>query len=118
MDAQMERMEASGLRSHPSRTASLAPHSIIFERVTDMKYILILSIIAASLGSCAIVPAGYGDSRDRYYHYHDGYDRDRGYSRGDDDYRYLDYNRGRELPRYSYRDDRGNQGYPYGEHRS
>jgi len=59
-----------------------------------MKYILILSIIAASLGSCAIVPAGYGDSRDRYYNNHDGYDRDRGYSRGGDNYRERNYSRG------------------------
>jgi hypothetical protein len=113
----MERMKASGLPSHPSRTASLAIQSIILERGTDMKYILILSIIAASLGSCAIVPAGYGDSRDHYYHYHDGYDRDRGYSRGDDNYRYRNYNRGDGNYRdYSYSDDRGNQGYPYREH--
>jgi hypothetical protein len=63
-----------------------------FERRTDMKYILILSIIAASLGSCAIVPAGYGDSRDRYYRNHDGYDRDRSYGQSDDKYRNRNYN--------------------------
>ena len=28
-----------------------------------MKYILIFSIVAAMLGGCAIVPAGYGDQR-------------------------------------------------------
>jgi hypothetical protein len=85
---------------------------------TDMKYILLLSIIAASLASCAIVPAGYGDSRDRYYYNHDGYDRDRGYSRGDDNYRNRNYSRGDGSYRdYSYRDDRGNQ-YPYREHGS
>lgn len=83
-----------------------------------MKHILILSIIAASLGSCAIVPAGYGDSRDRYYYNHDGYDRDRGYSRGDDNYRDRNYSRGDGSYRdYSYRDERGTQ-YPYREHGS
>ena len=80
-----------------------------------MKYILLLSIVAASLASCAIVPAGY-DSRDRYYYNHDGYDRDRSYSRSDDNYRDRNYSRGdRSYRNYSYRDDRGNQ-YPYREH--
>jgi hypothetical protein len=87
----MERTEVGGLPSTPSRTASLAIQSMIFERRTDMKYTLILSIIAASLGSCAIVPAGSGDSRDRYYRNHDGYDRDRSYSRSDDNYRDRNY---------------------------
>jgi hypothetical protein len=88
----MKRRGASGLPSDHSRTASLAIQSMTFERRTDMKYILILSIIAASLGSCAIVPAGYGDSRDRYYRNHDGYDRDRSYGQSDDKYRNRNYN--------------------------
>jgi hypothetical protein len=69
-------------------------HSIIFEQGTDMKYILILSILA-SLGGCIITPAGHGDNREGYY-------RERGYDRGDV---------------YS-RDDnyRGYRGYPYQDH--
>jgi hypothetical protein len=43
-----------------------------------MKYIVILILIAL-LGGCAIAPAGYGD-------------RERGYNRGDGNYRYHDYN--------------------------
>jgi hypothetical protein len=105
-----------GQRSSAASFADREPDHPIdhFERATDMKHILLLSIIAASLASCAIVPAGYGDSRDRYYYNHDGYDRDRGYTRGDDNYR--NYSRGYGSYRdYSYRDDRGNQ-YPYREH--
>jgi hypothetical protein len=60
-----------------------------------MKYILILSIIAASLGGCVIVPAGYGDSRDGYYR--DGY-----YNHNDGNYRHYSY--------------RSNQGYAYRDH--
>ena len=51
-----------------------------FEQGADMKFILIFSIVAAVLGGCAIVPAGYGDNRDGYY-------GDRGYNRGDGSYR-------------------------------
>ena len=45
------------------------------------KYALMLSLLAALLGGCAIVPAGYGDRRDGYsqerdYRHHDGYGRD------------------------------------------
>ena len=55
-----------------------------------MKYVLILSIIAASLGGCVIVPAGHGDYRDGYYNQNDGY-----------------------YHNYSYR---SNQGYAYRDH--
>jgi hypothetical protein len=43
---------------------------IIFKRETDMRYILILSILAASLGGCVLVPGGYDDNRGGYYHDH------------------------------------------------
>ena len=51
-------------------------HWMIFERETTMKYILILSILAASLGGCVLAPAGYDDNRGGYYQEH-------GYNRGD-----------------------------------
>jgi hypothetical protein len=63
-----------------------------------MKFILILSILAASLGGCAVAPAGYGD-------------QERGYNR-DGNYRYRDYNDG-NYHHYSYRGGHGNQGEPY-----
>jgi hypothetical protein len=47
-----------------------------------MKYILILSILAALLGGCAIVPAGYGDHRDGYYNQGDGNYRNYSYRGG------------------------------------
>jgi hypothetical protein len=49
-----------------------------------MKYILILSILTAALGGCAIAPADYGD-------------RERGSNRDDGNYRYRDYNDGKFL---------------------
>jgi hypothetical protein len=55
-----------------------------------MKYILILSIIAASLGGCVIVPAGHGDSRDGYYNQNDGTYRNYSY-RGNQGYAYRDH---------------------------
>jgi hypothetical protein len=61
-----------------------------------MKYILILSILGAFLGGCAVAPGGYGD-------------RERGY---DGNYRYRDYNDG-NYHHYSYRGGNGNQGEPY-----
>lgn len=71
-----------------------------------MKYILILSILAALLGGCAVVPAGYGD-------------RERGYNRGDGSYLDRDYNDGNYRNyNYSYRDEHGNQGDPYRDHDS
>jgi hypothetical protein len=54
-----------------------------------MKYILILSILAASLGGCVVVPAGYDDNRGGYY-------RDHGYAHGDGDSRRY-YNNNRQL---------------------
>jgi hypothetical protein len=52
-----------------------------------MKYVLLVSTLAALLGGCAIVPAGYGDNR--------GYYEERGYDRGyDNRYYNRDYNRG------------------------
>jgi hypothetical protein len=54
-----------------------------------MKYILIFSILTSLLGGCVIVPAGYGDNRG--YYRGDGNYRDRDYNRGDGYYR--DYSR-------------------------
>lgn len=62
-----------------------------------MKYILVLSIVAALLGGCVVAPAGYGDNRNGYY-------RERGYNRGDGYYRDR-----------SYRDGHANQGDPFRE---
>jgi hypothetical protein len=75
-----------------------------------MKYILIFSIVAAMLGGCAIVPAGYGDQRNGYYQQRDyqrggGYDRDRYFNQNDRNYR-----------DYSYRGGQGNQGDPFRDH--
>lgn len=56
-----------------------------------MKYILILSIIAASLGGCVIVPAGYGDNRDGYYNHNDGNYHNYSYYRGNQGYAYRDH---------------------------
>ena len=55
-----------------------------------MKYILILSIIAASLGGCVIVPAGHGDNRDGYYNQNDANYRNYSY-RGNQGYAYRDH---------------------------
>ena len=75
-----------------------------------MKYILILTILAALLGGCAIAPAGYGDNRGDYY-------RERGYNRGDGNYRDRNYYRGDwNYRNYSYRGEHGNQGDPYRDH--
>jgi hypothetical protein len=54
-----------------------------------MKYILILSILAAVLGGCVIAPAGYGD-------------RERGSDREDGNYPHRDYNDG-NFRHYSHR---------------
>jgi opacity protein-like surface antigen len=59
-----------------------------------MKRLLILSTLAALLGGCAIVPVGYGYNDNR-----DGYNRERGYDRGDGNYW-----------GYGYRGDRDNRG--------
>jgi hypothetical protein len=59
-----------------------------------MKYIVILILIAL-LGGCAIAPAGYGD-------------RERGYSRGDGNHRDHDYNDA-NYHNYSYHGEHGNQ---------
>jgi hypothetical protein len=72
-----------------------------------MKSILILSLLAATLGGCAIVPAGYGDQRNGYYQERDrnrgdGYYRDRYYNQNDRNYR-----------DYGYRGWQGNQGDLY-----
>lgn len=75
-----------------------SPNRFVFERGTDMKYILILPMLAALLGGCVLVPVGHGDNRDGYY-------GERGYNRGDGNYR-----------DYGYRGDRGNQGNPYRDH--
>ncbi len=62
-----------------------------------MKYALTLSILAALLAGCAIVPAGYGDHRNGYYEQRD-YNRGDGYNR--DGNRYYGSDR-----YYSYRQD-------------
>lgn len=58
-----------------------------------MKYILILSILAAVLGGCVIAPADYGD-------------RERGSNRDDGNYRHRDYNDGK-FRNYSHRGAQG-----------
>ena len=44
---------------------------IIFKRETDMKYILILLILAA-LGGCVVVPEGYDDNHGGFGHFEHG----------------------------------------------
>jgi hypothetical protein len=71
-----------------------------------MRFVLILSILAALLGGCAIVPAGQVDNR---Y----GYSGDRGYDGRT--YRDRDYDRGYNYDRNnSYR--HYNNGDPFQEH--
>jgi hypothetical protein len=53
-----------------------------------MKFILILSILAALLGGCVLAPAGYDDNRRGYYQ--GGYYQGHGYSHGDGYYRGYD----------------------------
>ena len=52
-----------------------------------MKIILVIGVLIASLGGCAVVPVDYGYRGERQYNRGDGYysgDRyNRGYSRGD-----------------------------------
>jgi hypothetical protein len=52
-----------------------------------MKIILVIGVLIASLGGCAVVPVDYGYRGDRQYYRGDGYysgDRyNRGYYRGD-----------------------------------
>jgi hypothetical protein len=67
-----------------------------------LKYILILSILAALLGGCVVVPAGSGDNRDSYYGER-GYYREHNYNRHDGNYSDY-YYRGQENP---YRDHGG-----------
>lgn len=87
-----------------------------------MKNVLILSILAAALGGCAIVPAGYDDNREGYYQERgynrgDGYYQERGYDRGDGYYGYRDYNRRDWNDHdYNYRREHGNQIDPFREH--
>jgi hypothetical protein len=50
-----------------------------------MKFILILSILAALLGGCVLAPAGYDDNRRGYYYQGHGYGHGDGYYRGYDD---------------------------------
>jgi hypothetical protein len=74
--------------------------SFIFEQGTDMKSIVVLSMLAVMLGGCVLVPAEYGDER--------------GYYRGDGNHRDRDYNRGDgRYPEYGYY---RNQGNPYHDH--
>lgn len=70
-----------------------------------MKSMIILSIVAALVGGCAIVPLGHGGR-------HDGYYRDRGYNRGGGNYRNRDGGTYRE---HGYRRDRGSQEDPFWE---
>jgi hypothetical protein len=69
-----------------------------------MKYISFLSILAALLGGCAIVPLEYGD-------HHDGYYQDRGYHRDDGYYQQRDHNRG--YGNYQDERHRGGQANPF-----
>lgn len=72
--------------------------------MTDIKKCaVILSIVAALLGGCAVAPMGYGD-------------RERGYDHGNRSYGDRDYNDG-NYGHYSFRDEHDNQGYPYPGHR-
>lgn len=48
-----------------------------------MKYLFIFAILAALLGGCVLVPAGYGDNRGGYYQDH-RYNRDEGNFHGYD----------------------------------
>lgn len=64
-----------------------------------MKYMFILLILAAPLGSCAVAPTAYGG-------------RDGGYNSDDRGYRSRDYNDG-NYHHYSYRDEHRDQGDPY-----
>ena len=78
-----------------------------------MKYALTLSILAALLGGCAIVPAGYGDNRNGYYQQRD-YNDQRIYNRGDGYYRDRDNSRYYGNDRYySYHDANGD---PFQQH--
>jgi len=49
-----------------------------------MKYVLILAVLAASLGGCVLVPGGYDEGRG-------GYDQDHGYNRGEGNFRSNDF---------------------------
>jgi hypothetical protein len=52
-----------------------------------MKYLIIICVVASSLGGCAVVPVGYGDRRDGYdqeHYYGHGYG-DHSYGRSYDD---------------------------------
>jgi len=65
-----------------------------------MKITVILSLLAALLGGCAVVPLGYG-------RYGDGYYRGQGYYRGDGYYQGDRYYRGDGYRGYGYRDRGG-----------
>ena len=56
-----------------------------------MKIVLVIGVLIASLGGCAVVPVDYGYRGERHYYRGDGYysgDRYyRGYYRGDYSYR-------------------------------
>jgi hypothetical protein len=69
-----------------------------------MKRIFFLSIVAALLGGCAIVPLEYGD-------HHGGFYQDRGYHHDDS------YQRDRNRAYGNYQDDghHGGQGSPFGD---
>ena len=62
--------------------------------------IIVIFLLAALVGGCAVVPLGYG-------RYGDGYYRGQGYYRGDDYYRGGDYYRRDGYRGYGYRDRGG-----------
>jgi hypothetical protein len=76
----------------------------------NMKRTLLLSIIAALLGGCAVVPVGYGEHRDGYY-------RDRSYSRDGYYPRDSTYDQGNGYYRNrGYVGGWGDQGDPFRQH--
>jgi len=98
-------LAARGLEAADIRIASRVPvQSTHLDEGTDMKHAFVLAIVAAALGGCAIVPAGYGDYRGGYY-------QERSYNRGEVYDR--DYHRDRD---YNYRHNQGDNGDPFQDH--
>jgi hypothetical protein len=50
------------------------PTDPLLKRETDMKFILIFLILAASLGGCVVGPEGYDDNHGGFGHYEHGRD--------------------------------------------
>jgi hypothetical protein len=60
-----------------------------------MKRLLVLSVLGALLGGCAVTPYAYRDHDDYYYH-------DHGYYRGDGYYRGYGYGYGPAYPEHDH----------------